>query len=320
MKTNKFLKGALFCTLAGITFGGQWPVAGSALKVIDPFYFTMIRYLIVAVTLTLILIIVEGKEKLKFEGQILPLWFFGTMAFCIYNFLVFVGQKMIGKSGAIFGSMLMALIPVVSVIVLWVYKKIKPPKFTLGCILFALLGVWMVITKGDLKFFMINKNQILPIVLMSVSVFAWVIYTIGGSNFQSWSPLRYTTLSCILGNVSSMVIITIATALGFLQVPTIESIGKIGLQMSYMSLIAGVIGVLAWNAGNKILTPMNGSLFINLVPLVTFLIAIINGYQVSNMEIAGALITISALVCNNLYQRRMQAQKQNSRTALKQAS
>lgn len=304
MKINKTAQGVTFCTIAGITFGGQWPVAGTALKIIDPFYFTVIRYLIVAIVLALVLIIVEGKQKLRFEGKQLSLWFYGTMAFAIYNFLVFTGQKMIGEKGAILGSILMALIPLVSVLVLWIYKGIKPPKFTLICIFVALMGVCLVITKGDYRYFLINKSQIFPIVLMLISVLAWVIYTIGGSNFTGWSPLRYTTLSCIMGNLSSIVIIVFLTSIGYIHYPSIQSLSSIGFEMFYMSIISGVIGVSAWNAGNKILNPMNGSLFMNLVPIVAFIVSILSGYKISFIEVFGSIITILALISNNLYQRK----------------
>ena len=59
----------------------------------------------------------------------------------------------------------------------------------------------------------------------------------------------------------------------------------------------------AWNAGNRALTPINGILFINLVPVTTFVIAVLWGYAMSRLEVAGAVVTIAALVANNLHQR-----------------
>lgn len=312
MKQSNILKGTLLCTIAGVTFGGQWPVAKSALKVIDPFFFTLIRYLIVAIILSVILVIKEGKEKLKFDGKALSVWFLGSMSFCIYNFLVFMGQKMVGESGAILGSVLMATIPFVSVLVLWVYKKEKPSSVTLTCIAFAFIGVLMVITKGDFKFFLLNKNQIFPIFLMFISVLAWVIYTIGVGSFKDWSPLRYTTLTCILGNITSIIVIGVGKLLGYIEMPSFDIVYQIRWEIIYMAVVSGVIGVLAWNAGNKILTPMNGSLFMNLVPIVTFIVSIILGYEMTVIEILGSIVTIASLGSNNLYQRRTISKEEES--------
>lgn len=70
--------------------------------------------------------------------------------------------------------------------------------------------------------------------------------------------------------------------------------------MSYLIVIAAVVAVLSWNAGIKILGPLNGILFINLVPITAFSIGLVQGHELSAAEIVGAAITISALVVNNV--------------------
>lgn len=302
---DRVIKGVFLCVLAGIAFGGHYPVAEKALKFIDPFYLTTIRYLIVAIVLVFLLVIVEGKKKLKFDGKILYLWVYGTIAFTICTFLAFIGQKLMGEAGTIFVSIMMALTPMMSIVFLWIYIKKKPPKITLVSIIIAAMGVIMIITKGKISFFMFNKSQIFPICLIFISFFAWVIYTIGGTNFFGWSSLRYTALSCVLGNISSVIFIIIATAIGYIHIPSVNSLIYVKWELFYMSMISGVVGVFAWNAGNKILTPMNGLLFINLVPIITIIIAVSSGYKVCLMEVIGAIITIAALISNNLYQRKI---------------
>lgn len=301
---NKMIKGILACTIAGIAFGTQWPIAGSALKTIDPYYFTLIRYAIVAVVLALILFLTEGKDGFKMaKKQILPTAVMGTLAFCIYNFLVFAGQKMAGTSGTILASLLMALIPMVSILMVWLIDQKRPSGLTLFFVGTSLLGVILVITKGSFKVIAQDSKLLLPILLMIVSVLAWVLYTIGGSSFKDWSSIKYTTLSCLFGNITSAILIAILTSTHFINVPTMTTIINIKWQIMYMSLIAGVIGVVMWNIGNKILTPQNGSLFMNLVPIVTFIIEILQGYHLSLIELIGALLTISSIILNNVSQR-----------------
>ena len=60
-KKNIFL-GILLCVISTLAFGGQWPVAESALKVIDPFYFTLIRYVAVAIVLSIIFALIFYNE------------------------------------------------------------------------------------------------------------------------------------------------------------------------------------------------------------------------------------------------------------------
>jgi drug/metabolite transporter (DMT)-like permease len=298
------MMGALYCLVAGVAWGAQFPIAGSALKLIDPFYFTLLRYLAVSLILVALLIIAEGTKALRFEGKAGRVWFFGTMAFTVYNFLVFLGQKTAGPSGAVLASIMMALMPITSVLVMWVYKRTTPSTFTMGCILVAFLGVSLVITKGDIGVLASTSGNLMPALLILTGVFGWVIYTVGGSNFN-WSPLRYTTLSCVLGTASALVIVVLATIAGYLEVPDVETVATIRWEMGYMIVISGVLAIFSWNAGNRALTPINGILFINLVPVTTFVISILAGYNMSKPEVAGAIVTIAALVSNNLYQRKL---------------
>ena len=171
----------------------------------------------------------------------------------------------------------------------------------MGCILVAFVGVSLVITKGDMSGLSSTSGNLIPALLILTGVFGWVIYTVGGSNF-SWSPLRYTTLSCILGTASALVIVVLATIAGYLKVPDVGTVATIRWGMGYMIVISGVLAIFSWNAGNHALTPINGILFINLVPVTTFVISILSGYNMSKPEVTGAIITVAALVSNNLYQ------------------
>src|ERR1700730_5152733 len=166
--------GAPYCLVAGVAWGAQFPIAGRALKLIDPFSFTLLRYLAVSLILVALLLIAEGTKALSFEGKALKVWFFGTMAFTVYNFLVFLGQKTAGPSGAVLASIMMALMPMMSVLVTWVYKRAAPGKFTLTCILIAFLGVSMVITKGDVSVLSSTSGDLIPALLILAGVFGWV--------------------------------------------------------------------------------------------------------------------------------------------------
>ena len=299
---DKALVGSLFCAVAGAAWGAQFPIAGRVLTLIDPFHFTLLRYLAVSLILGLLLILSEGIAALRFEGQTKRLWFYGTMAFTLYNFLVFLGQKAAGASGAALASLMMALMPMASVLVMWVCEKTRPSTVTLGCIVAAFVGVLLVITKGDLSVLSSTSGSLIPTGLMLAGVFAWVIYTMGGSQF-TWSPLRYTTLSCLLGTASALGMVGFATIAGYLRLPAAGTLWAIRWEMTYMIVVSGVLALFSWNAGNRALTPINGILFINLVPVTTFVISTLSGYEIGELEVVGATVTITSLVLNNLYQR-----------------
>ena len=61
-----------------------------------------------------LLLLSEGVKAFQFDGRARRVWFYGTMAFAAYNFLVFLGQASAGPSGAVLASIMMALMPMAS--------------------------------------------------------------------------------------------------------------------------------------------------------------------------------------------------------------
>ncbi|RDG12464.1 EamA family transporter [Lactiplantibacillus paraplantarum] len=289
--------------------GGMFPIMAPALKIMDPFYFTLFRYGSVAVIFTIILLIAEGPKAFKSEGQSFRLWIFGTSAFAGFSFLVFLGQQIAGSSGAIIASIMMAIQPLLGVLVGWVYRGVKPTIASVIAMVIAALGVFMVVTKGHPATLLAGQNTIWAVILILLGALCWVIYTAGGADFPKWSILRYSTLTSIYGVGSVIVLLFIATTFGWLTFPTVSAITGVSGALIYMITLAGVIAVFAWNMGNRIVGPINGILFMNLVPITSFVISIVNGYKVSTFELVGCLITICALVGNNIYNRVMARSK-----------
>ena len=64
------------------------------------------------------------------------------------------------------------------------------------------------------------------------------------------------------------------------------------------------MAVLTWNAAIGLIGPQNAVLFGNLIPVTTFVIEIARGYRPNAVELAGAALTVAALVANNLVARR----------------
>jgi drug/metabolite transporter (DMT)-like permease len=86
--------------------------------------------------------------------------------------------------------------------------------------------------------------------------------------------------------------------------PTRAAVESVGWQLAYIILIASVVGVLSWNAGNRMLGATNGVLFINFVPITVFAIRIAQGHRFTPIEFVGAALVIGALIGNNLAAKR----------------
>ena len=304
MKTN-YLQGAIYCLIATISWGCMFPVMTTALVHIDPFNFTALRYLIAGAGFLGLLLLKEGKAALNLKGErVFLAWFLGTCGFAGFGFLVFLGQKMAGPTGALTASITMATMPMLGLLVNWSIRGVRPPLPTLSFILLSFIGVTLVLTHGDPTALFSNPQNFSANVPILLGALCWVVYSVGASFFPKWSPYRYTAITTLLGLTSIFVINAILLGIGYIQWPSSAQVVAVAPHLFYMSIVAGLIGVLSWNAGNKIITPVNGVLFMDIVPITAFAVSALIGVIPNRVQIIGAFITAAALIMNNIYQRR----------------
>ena len=296
--------GALFAAFTGVVWGGQFVVGKSALARIDSFWLTSIRYALASVLLLALLAVVEGRRALSPRGRTVPLIVLGTLGFAGFNLLAYTGLAHARPQSA---SLIVALSPLLMAVVLWARDHSRrPSRTTVGALAVALVGVALVISRGH------------PTTLWSGSlgwgdglvlggVLSFVLYTIGSANHRDLSPLRYTALTAALGWPAIIVATLVGTSAGWLTAPSGHDISAVTPQILYLAVPGAVLAVLTWNAAVGMLGPQTTSLFGNLIPISTFTIEVVRGYRPHALELAGAALTIGALVADNLLERRRHA-------------
>ncbi|MZD04732.1 EamA family transporter [Streptomyces sp. SID5785] len=314
-------RGVLLCLLATVSWGAMFPLMDVTLKHIDPFTFTCMRYAIAGAMFLVFLRVREGTAGFRLKGERIGLaWLFGTAGFAGFQFLVFFGQDLIGARGALNASIMMATMPMMGFLVNWVLRKVVPPKGALAFIGMSFVGVLLVVSDGSLTSLFSHASDLGPDALLLFAALCWVIYTSGASYFPTWSPIKYTAVTTALGLVSATVITAVILATGGVPVPSGDAVVTVLPELAYMSIIAGFVGVLGWNFGNKYLGPLNGVLFMDVVPVTAFIISALTGVIPAGMQVVGAALTALALVLNNVYLRRVAARKAAAEAAAKAAA
>ncbi|MFM0159593.1 DMT family transporter [Paraburkholderia sediminicola] len=302
-------KGVVLCVMATILMGIMFPVMTSALVQVDPFTFTSLRYLIAGTAFLALLLIKEGKEALKANGESFALaWLLGSVGFCGFGSFVFLGQQLAGREGALTASIMMATQPMMGLLVNSIVRKRRPPLYSFLFILMSFAGVSLVVTKGDIAAVLREPQHYSANALIVLGALCWVIYTFSASHFKNWSALKYTTMTTWLGLSTIIGLNMLLFALHVVPVPSATALRAIIPHLLYMGPVAGFIAILFWNMGNKILTPLNGVLFMDVLPVTTFVVSSLTGVVPGHWQIAGACMTGAALIFNNLYLRR-QARK-----------
>jgi drug/metabolite transporter (DMT)-like permease len=311
MNSSASLRGAGLLLLAATAWGGLFPVAVVTLTALDAFHMTAIRYGITATVFAGLLALTEGVGALKTEGRALRAALLGTAGFAGLGLLVFVGLQ---YSRPEHGAVIMATQPLIAAVIAWLLRGARPARATLALLGVALLGVLLVVTKGRFTGLFAGGTG-LGDLLMFLGAVSWVVYTLGAADFPSWSPLRYTALTCLLSLPAILGATAVATATGYVGTPSAADVESVGWQLAYIIGIASVLGVLSWNAGNKLLGASNGVLFINFVPVTVFAIRIAQGHHFQPIEFVGAALVIGALIANNAVIRREGAPAQRGAKA-----
>jgi drug/metabolite transporter (DMT)-like permease len=302
---NKTLIGAGLGTITGLAWGGQFVVGKSAVAHVDAFHLTAVRYALAGILLLAILAAVEGRGALRLDGRGIRLWWLGTLGFAGFNLLGFTGLEHARAQSA---SLIVALAPLLTALVLWQRSGVRPRRSTLLALVVALAGVALVISGGD-PASIVHGSIGWGDALVLGGVFSFILYTLGATEFPELSPLRYTTLTAVLGWLSIAGATAVASVAGLEPEPSLGGYTSIWPQILYIALIGAVVAVVSWNGSVVLLGPQNATLFGNLIPVTTFAIEIVRGYRPGALELAGAALTIGALVANNLLARRNQTRR-----------
>ena len=82
-------------------------------------------------------------------------------------------------SGAIHATMIQSLMPLIALSLQWITKNRRPQNYTFLCMFVALLGVMLVISKGNIELLFGYASHLSTNILMLCGVTCWVIYTNG---------------------------------------------------------------------------------------------------------------------------------------------
>ena len=293
------LKGLLWLGIAIVSWGALFSVAKRTLPVLDPFFLGSARYAVGVLLFVAILWAVEGRQALRYGGRFLPAAVYGLFGFTAFNTLVWYGLSYTAPEHA---SIIMALQTPMTAIAVWLTRGLRPTPFTVGCIVVAIGGVLVVVTKGDLTQ-VFEGGSLIGDLLVFLGAVSWVTYTMAGHHFSGWSPLRMTVLTCIPGTIGLIAVNLFTIGMGYSVLPSFEQVWSVKWQIGYFVVFTVVLGVLGFNNAVKSLGALNAMLMLNLIPVIVFAIEAWLGRNFAAIEIGGAALVIGALVANNLYAR-----------------
>jgi len=258
-----------------------------------------LRYVLGVVLLAVLLVAMEGRQAMRYEGRFIAAAAFGVVGIAGFNLFLWIGLMFTMPEHA---AVINALQTPLTALTVWFVRGQRPSSVTLGCVALAILGVVLVITRGN-PTDAAQGGALLGDVLILLGSISWVSYTFAASYFTGWSALRISALTCIPGLAGLLIANLIAVAAGWARLPSLDTLSGLVWQIVYLSLCTVVLGVLGFNNAARKLGPLNTMLMLNFIPVLVFGIEAWLGRSFSAVEVFGAVIVVAALIANNLYLR-----------------
>jgi drug/metabolite transporter (DMT)-like permease len=273
-----------------IVWGSTLAVTKIIVNEVPPLTLAFYRCSIGALTLLSIFVISKGRSASKYFkgipwGIIVVLGFSGVTVFYIFFNL---SVKMTSAS---VGALLQGFIPICIALMAAIFLKEKLSVRQIIGIITSVTGIILIgflsHKKNDVA------NSITGNLLMIIAVIGWGVYTIISKKVADKDPLLITSLSTFVGSVL------------LLPAAVYENWGTGWPQVSpsgwlvilFLGAMASGICYFLYNKSLQLLTAAQVGNFINLDPLVGFIIALLFLHEnVNILQIIGALLVIAGIV------------------------
>lgn len=266
-----------------------WGISFVATKVVladlPPISIAFIRQLIAILPLFLLLRL-SGETLSLGKGELRL--FFVAAFFGLVLYLVFEnsGLQYTTASNA---SMLVAAIPIFTLVIESFLHKTRLALFTLAMILVSITGVYLVLFEDGLPDF--SSKTFLGNMLVFGAMMSWIAYTYLSKRLsRKYNSLKITTIQTFC---------SIPLFLPFLihEIPAWKTPSPLSiLSLAFLGILCSAAAYVAFLHGLQKLGPVLPSAFLNLMPVVTILTGMVLLVEIpTSMQMAGAVLIIGSL-------------------------
>lgn len=284
----------ILLVLCVLFWSGNYIFGSLVVNELTPVGLTFIRWLFASVILLFIAQKLEKpdwKEVYKQWPKILGLSLFGIIG---YNLLLYYALYYTSPLNA---SLVNSFNPALIAITSAFYLREKITRYHIFGIIISFLGVFVVLTKGNLlqAFSMqYNKGDLLII----AAIVAWTAYSMIGKKLTTIPPITSTGVS---GLLAAMILFPFAMTNGvdYFNISTLSLIGAI-----YIILFPSLCSFVFWNIGVREIGAGNAGVFLNLNPVFTAAISWAMGKTITWVQLAGGLLVIMGVYVTTVFSSR----------------
>jgi len=266
----------------------SYPLSKIGLNQIDPYSFAFFRFLAASVVFALILVVKKSPSKIPLQDHF-KLLLIGLILIPGNQLLFLIGQSMTTASNA---SLMFATTPIfIYILAIFILREKFLIRRTIG-ILIAIVGVYLIISGGHLKF---GEQSLVGDLLVLAAAFAWAVGAIMGKPLsQKYGALRVTGLSLTYGSI-------IYFPFGLIRAlnSDFSAVRLSGwLCILYMGIVISIAAYVLWYWILKYLETSRVAVIQNIQPIIaTSVAALALSEPISrNLILGGAIVIMGVLL------------------------
>ena len=275
--------------IATLFFSGAFIAGKFSIAEFPVYSLTFFRFLIAAVVLFLIMW--KKGEDLTLEKADIPrIILLSLLGMVGYHVFFFTALK---YTSSVNTSLIAATNPIMTTIMASLFLKERFPKKAVGGILISFLGVAMIVTNGSIDVIK-NMNFNIGDIYMLLAVLAFSLYFIILKGIVGRvAPIKLTSYVFLFCVILLIPMVIYENPMSFLPSTTWTGWSS----LIYMSIFASVIAYLIQQVSVKRIGPAKTSLYVNLVPLFSMIMAyFILGEVITLPKVLAGFMIISGVI------------------------
>ncbi|UUV17517.1 DMT family transporter [Fusobacteria bacterium ZRK30] len=275
--------------IATVFFSGAFIAGKFSIAEFPVYSLTFFRFLIAAVVLFLIMW--KKGEDLTLEKTDIPrILLLSLLGMVGYHVFFFTALK---YTSSVNTSLIAATNPIMTTIMASLILKERFPKKAVGGILISFLGVAMIVTNGSIDVIK-NMNFNVGDIYMLLAVLSFSLYFIVLKGIVGRvAPIKLTSYVFLFCVILLIPMVIYENPMSFLPKTTWTGWSS----LIYMSIFASVIAYLIQQVSVKRIGPSKTSLYVNLVPLFSMIMAyFILGEVITLPKVLAGFMIISGVI------------------------
>ena len=259
------------------------------MEALPPFGINLVRWVLACIVLVPLTLALEGRFPRPARHQWLGLVVMALTGVVLFNALVYLSLRYTTSTNA---ALINSVTPILTMVLAAAVGLDRLTGRRLAGAFVSLVGVSWIVSQGSLEALIelsFNRGDL----IMLVAALAWAIYTILLNHVRgALSPLATLTIVALLALLPLSVIggyELISNPIG-----PITPVVIVGLV--YVSVLASVAAFMAWSMGIEGIGAARGSIFLNLIPMFTAVVAMLTlGERVGLVQLIGGLLVIGGV-------------------------